>query len=75
MKIDALTICFSSVVATRFVQAHELGTPLSASFEGFGADKSGRLSVQQLHAALKDIGQFRWTTVSYFQSLLSSDLG
>lgn len=44
-------------------QAHEMGTPLSASFEGFGADESGRLSAQQLYAALKDIGQFRWTTV------------
>lgn len=44
-------------------QADELGTPLSASFEGFGANESGRLSAQRLHGALKDIGQFRWTTV------------
>lgn len=49
-------------------QAHELGTPLPESFDGFGADENGRLSAQQLHAALKDIGQFRWTTVSLFLS-------
>ncbi|CAM9877434.1 unnamed protein product, partial [Ectocarpus sp. 12 AP-2014] len=57
-------------------QAHELGTPLSGSFEGFGADGSGRLSVQQLHAALKNIGQFRWTTlgeVKGFIRLLQED--
>ncbi|CAM9603690.1 unnamed protein product [Ectocarpus sp. 12 AP-2014] len=57
-------------------KAHELGTPLSASFEGFGADGSGRLSVQQLHAALKNIGQFRWTTlgeVKGFIRLLQED--
>lgn len=44
-------------------KAQELGTPLSASFEGFGADEHGCLSAEQLHKALKDIGQFRWTTV------------
>lgn len=46
-------------------QAQQLGTSLSASFDGFGADEKGRLSAKRLHGALNDIGQFRWTTVSY----------
>eukprot|EP00903_Cladosiphon_okamuranus_P007182 g6974.t1 len=57
-------------------KAHEMGTPLSASFDGFGADENGRVSAQQLHAALKDIGQFRWTTlgeVKGFIRLLQDD--
>lgn len=57
-----LCLSFRSVVVFS-PQAHELGTPVSASFEGFGADESGRVSAQQLHQALKEIGQFRWTTV------------
>lgn len=48
-------------------QAHELGTPLSASFEGFGPDESGRVSARQLQLALKEIGQFRWTTVGVWE--------
>lgn len=51
-------------------KAEELGTSLSASFEGFGADEDGRLSAEQLHKALKDIGTFRWTTVSKFRAFL-----
>lgn len=56
------TLTLSGCVSA-LLQAHEMGTPLSASFEGFGADEKGRVSAQQLHVALKDIGQFRWTTV------------
>lgn len=55
-------LLFRSVVALCF-QAQELGTSLAASFEGFGADKNDRVSAQQLHLALKEIGEFRWTTV------------
>lgn len=54
----------SIVIAFIHLQAHELGTPLSTSFDAFGADEQGRVSARALHGALKDIGQFRWTTVS-----------
>lgn len=65
LKTKASTPFSSSImIAIICLQAHELGTPLSTSFDVFGADEQGRVSARALHGALKDIGQFRWTTVS-----------